>query len=147
MSQSLKDIMTPTVATVSPGQPVQKAAQLMSQYNVGAIPVVENGKCVGIITDRDITLRTSSQGLDPVTTKIQSVMTADVVTGTPQMDIHEAANIMAERQIRRLPVIENGQVTGIVALGDLATKNIYQNEAGQALSNISTPAEPVNLTK
>ncbi|SHE93619.1 CBS domain-containing protein [Desulforamulus putei DSM 12395] len=142
MSQRLKDIMTQNVATVTPQQTVQEAAQLMSQYNVGSVPVVENGKCVGIVTDRDIALRAVSQGQDPATTKVQTVMTTGVVTGTPQMDVHEAANLMARRQIRRLPVVENGQLAGIVALGDLATQNIYQNEAGQALSSISEPSSP-----
>ncbi|WP_333870678.1 CBS domain-containing protein [Desulforamulus putei] len=142
MSQRLKDIMTQNVATVTPQQTVQEAAQLMSQYNVGSVPVVENGKCVGIVTDRDIALRAVSQGQDPATTKVQTVMTTGVVTGTPQMDVHEAANLMAQRQIRRLPVVENGQLAGIVALGDLATQNIYQNEAGQALSSISEPSSP-----
>ncbi|MEW6696717.1 MAG: CBS domain-containing protein [Bacillota bacterium] len=142
MSQKLQDIMTQKVATVTPQQSVQEAAQLMSQYNVGAIPVVENGKCVGIVTDRDITLRAVSQGQAPGNTKVQAVMTDGIVTGTPQMDVHEAANLMAQRQIRRLPVVENGQLAGIVALGDLATQSIYQNEAGQALTQISEPSSP-----
>ncbi|CCO08194.1 CBS domain-containing protein [Desulforamulus hydrothermalis] len=142
MKQQLKEIMTPQVATVSPQQTVQEAAQLMSQYNVGSVPVVDNGRCVGIVTDRDIALRAVSQGHNPSTTKVQTVMTAGVVTGTPQMDVHEAANLMAQRQIRRLPVVENGRLAGIVSLGDLATQNIYQNEAGQALSSISEPAAP-----
>ncbi|MDO7786930.1 CBS domain-containing protein [Desulforamulus aquiferis] len=142
MNRSLKDIMTQSVATISPKQTVKEAAELMSQHNVGSIPVVEDGTCVGIITDRDITLRAVSQGHNPQSTAVQSVMTSDVVTGDSSMDVHEAANLMAQRQIRRLPVIDNGKLAGIVALGDLATENIYQNEAGQALSNISTPSAP-----
>lgn len=142
MNQQLKDIMTSKVATVSPQQTVQEAARLMSQHNVGSIPVVDNGKCVGIITDRDIALRAVSQGQAPGSTKVQTVMTTSPVTGSPQMDVHEAANLMAERQIRRLPVVDNGKLAGIVALGDLATQNIYQNEAGEALSGISVPASP-----
>lgn len=142
MNKSLKDIMTQNVATISPQQSAQEAAQLMSQHNVGSIPVVENNSCVGIVTDRDIALRAVSQGRDPKTTRVQEVMTSGIVTGAPEMDVHEAADLMAQQQIRRLPVIENGKITGIVALGDLATQNIYQNEAGQALSNISEPAAP-----
>jgi len=140
--KTLKDIMTQNVATVSPRQTVQQAAQLMSRHNVGSVPVVENGKCVGIVTDRDIALRAVSQGQSPQSVTVQSVMSTNVVTGNPQMDVHEAADLMAQKQIRRLPVVENGQVTGIVALGDLATQNIYQNEAGQALSSISEPSSP-----
>ena len=142
MTKSLKDVMTKTVATITPRQTVKEAAQLMKQYNVGSLPVVENDNCVGIITDRDITLRMVSQGQDAQSTNIQTIMSTNIVTATPQMDVHEAANLMASRQVRRLPVIENGQVTGIVALGDLATVNIYQNEAGHALSNISEPSSP-----
>lgn len=142
MTKSLQEIMTRQVATVSPQQSVQQAAEIMHRYNVGSVPVVENGRCVGIITDRDISLRTAAQGLNPAATKVESVMTREVVTATPDMDAHQAADLMAKYQIRRLPVVENGRLTGIVALGDLAVQNIYQNEAGQALSNISQPAAP-----
>lgn len=143
MSQKLREIMTQNVATVSPQQSVQEAAQLMSQHNVGSIPVVQNGNVVGIVTDRDIALRAVSQGQAPASTTVQSVMSSNLITGTPEMDVHEAANLMSENQIRRLPVVNNGQLTGIVALGDLATQNIYQNEAGEALSEISVPSSPM----
>ncbi|MBO8129249.1 MAG: CBS domain-containing protein [Peptococcaceae bacterium] len=142
MAQKLQELMTKNVATVSPQQTVAEAAQIMSQYNIGVVPVVENGNVVGILTDRDITLRTTATGQDAKTMKVQSVMSTDVVTATPQMDVHEAADLMAKRQVRRLPVVENGQLRGIVSLGDLAVENIYQNEAGQALSDISEPAAP-----
>ncbi|MEG6614998.1 CBS domain-containing protein [Peptococcaceae bacterium 1198_IL3148] len=142
MSQKLQDIMTANVATISPQQTVAEAAQMMSQYNVGSIPVVQNGKAVGIITDRDITLRVTAKGQDGQNTKVESAMSKNIVTGTPEMDVHQAANLMAQNQIRRLPVVDNGTVAGIVALGDLAVQNIYQNEAGEALTNISQPAQP-----
>jgi len=142
MAQSLQDLMTKNVVTVSPQQSVAQAAQLMSQYNVGSLPVVENEQVKGIITDRDISLRATSQGLDPNTTKVDSVMSKNLVTGTPQMDVHEAARLMKEKQVRRLPVIENNQLKGIVALGDLTTQNIYQDEAGEALAGISEPSAP-----
>lgn len=142
MGKSIRDIMTSSVATVSPQQSVKEAAQIMSQYNVGSIPVVDNGNCIGIVTDRDIALRSASQGLDPQATAVQSVMSTGLVTGAPEMAVHEAASLMAEKQIRRLPVVENGQLTGMVALGDLATTNIYQNEAGEALSGISESDVP-----
>ncbi|MEH7238148.1 CBS domain-containing protein [Bacillus sp. JJ1562] len=139
----LRDIMTSNVVTVNETQSVQEAAALMSQHNIGAIPVVNNsGQMVGIVTDRDITLRTTAQG-ESTQTPVSQVMTAQqIVQGTPDMDVHEAANIMAQQQIRRLPVVENGQITGMVALGDLAVENQYANEAEQALQNISTPSAP-----
>jgi CBS domain-containing protein len=143
MSQSLRDIMTADVITIKETQTVQEAAALMSQNNIGAIPVVNNsGEIAGIITDRDITLRTTAQGENPQT-PVSEVMTAQtIVKGTPDMDVHQAANLMAQQQIRRLPVVENGQVVGMVALGDLAVQNQYANEAEEALQSISTPSAP-----
>ncbi len=139
----LQDIMTRNVVTVSPKQTVQEAADLMSQYNVGFIPVVENGRNVGIITDRDITLRLTAKGQDASAATVESIMTRDIVTASPHMDVHEAARLMAEKQIRRLPVVDqNNQLCGVVALGDLAVRDIYQDEAGEALSAISEPAGP-----
>ncbi len=143
MSQTLREIMTQNVATVTPQQTVAEAAQIMSQYNVGAVPVVENGKAVGIITDRDIALRVTAKGQNPSATKVESAMSTGLVTGTPDMDVHEAANLMAQNQVRRLPVVDhNNSLAGIVSLGDLAVESIYQNEAGEALSSISQPASP-----
>lgn len=142
MSQ-LRDIMTSNVFTINETQTVQEAAALMSQYNIGAIPVINNNRqMVGIVTDRDITLRTTAQGED-TQTPVSEVMTAQqIVQGTPDMDVHQAANLMAEQQIRRLPITENGQLVGMVALGDLAVQNQYTNEAEQALQRISTPSAP-----
>ncbi|MED0687982.1 CBS domain-containing protein [Anoxybacillus ayderensis] len=128
--------MTRQVATVTPDQSVQEAAQLMNEHNVGAIPVVENGKVKGIITDRDITLRTTAQGLTP-STPVSQVMTSDVVTGAPNMSVDEAAKVMAKNQIRRLPIVQNNALCGIVALGDIATNQAYDEAAEQALSEIS----------
>ncbi|AXI08061.1 CBS domain-containing protein [Oceanobacillus sp. 143] len=143
MAQYLRDIMTSNVHTVNETQSVQEAAALMSQYNIGAIPVVNNsGQMTGILTDRDITLRTTAQGQN-AQTPVSQVMTAQqIVQGTPDMDVHEAAQLMAEQQIRRLPVNENGKIVGMVALGDLAIHNQYANEAEQALQSISTPSAP-----
>ena len=143
MPQFVRDIMTSNVMTINETQSVQEAAAIMSQYNVGAIPVVNNsGQMVGIITDRDITLRTTAQGQN-AQTPVSQVMTAQqMVQGTPDMDVHAAAHLMAEQQIRRLPVVENGKMVGMMALGDLAVQNQYANEAEQALASISTPSSP-----
>ncbi|MFD1848445.1 CBS domain-containing protein [Oceanobacillus bengalensis] len=143
MSQNLRDIMTGQVMTVNETQSVQEAAAVMSTYNIGALPVVNSsGQMVGIVTDRDITLRTTAQG-ESAQTPISQVMTAQqVVQGTPDMDVHQAAQLMAQQQIRRLPVVENEQIVGMVALGDLAVQQQYANEAEQALSSISTPSAP-----
>ncbi|WP_456276143.1 CBS domain-containing protein [Bacillus sp. AK128] len=137
----LRDIMTENVATVSPNQTVQEAARLMSEYNVGSIPVVDNRKVLGIITDRDITLRSTAQGLTS-STVVSEVMSTDVVCGTPDMNVEEAASLMAQKQIRRLPVVEHNQLIGVIALGDIATNEMFDEEAEAALTNISIPSQP-----
>ncbi|MBB6176565.1 CBS domain-containing protein [Anoxybacillus tengchongensis] len=139
MNHTVESIMTRQVATVKPDQSVQEAAQLMNEHNVGAIPVVENGKVKGMITDRDIALRTTAQGLAP-STPVSQVMTSDVVIGTPNMSVNEAAKVMAKNQIRRLPIVQNNALCGIVALGDIATNQAYDEAAEQALSEISEPS-------
>ncbi|AMA73842.1 CBS domain-containing protein [Aneurinibacillus thermoaerophilus] len=136
MSQRLQDIMTRQVATVQPNQTLEEAARIMNEYNVGAVPVVENGQCVGMITDRDIATRASAHNRDSQT-KVRDVMTHNIITAPADMDVHEAADLMAKNQIRRLPVVDHNQLVGIVSLGDLAVQDIYQNEAGMALSDIS----------
>jgi CBS domain-containing protein len=141
LSQNLRDIMTTNVVSVTSNQSVREAAALMSQHNIGSLPVVDNGMLTGIVTDRDITIRCTSQGMNP-DSPVSQFMSTNLVSGNSTMDVHEAANLMAQQQIRRLPVVDNQQLVGMVALGDLATTQIYQNEASQALSSISIPADP-----
>lgn len=136
MSQSIRNVMSNNVVSVSPQQSIQEAAALMEQHDCGVIPVVENGQVTGIITDRDIALRATGHGLD-ANVAVSECMSRNVACADVNMDIHEAANMMAENQIRRLPVVENNQLVGMLSIGDLATENIYQNEAGEALSQIS----------
>lgn len=136
MTQCLRDIMTKNVATVQPHQSIAEAAKIMEDYNVGAVPVVENGQCVGMITDRDITVRAVAGHMDH-NARVNSIMTKNILTASANTTVHEAADMMARHQIRRLPVVDNNEVAGIVALGDLAIENIYENEAGEALANIS----------
>lgn len=139
--QTLQNIMTDSVISLSPNQTVEEAAQLMSQHNIGAIPVVENGQVKGMVTDRDLTLRSTATGGNEKT-PVSQVMTNEVITATPEMSVEEAAQLMAQKQIRRLPVVKNNQVVGMVALGDLATDQQFDQQAEEALSNISTPSRP-----
>jgi len=132
----VKQIMTTDVSTVTPNDTVTKAASIMKQLNVGSVPVIDGSRVVGIVTDRDITLRGIAKGEDP-NQKISEIMTSDVKYATPDMDVHAVADLMAENQVRRLPVIDNDKLVGIVAIGDLAVENIFENEAGEALHNIS----------
>lgn len=128
--------MTTDVKSVSPNDSISQAALLMEQLNVGSVPVVDNNKVVGIVTDRDIALRNVARGQNP-NQKVSDVMTTNVTSAPPDMDVHSAANIMASNQIRRLPVVDNGNLVGIVAIGDLAVEDIFENEAGEALHDIS----------
>ncbi|HYE84603.1 MAG TPA: CBS domain-containing protein [Clostridia bacterium] len=132
----VKQIMTTDVSTVTPNDTVTKAASIMGQLNVGSVPVTDNNRVVGIVTDRDIILRGVAKG-EGANQKISEVMTTNVRCATPEMDVHTVADIMAENQVRRLPVVESDQLVGIVAIGDLAVENIFENEAGEALHNIS----------
>lgn len=138
LNTTIQECMTTSVATVSSNQTVKEAAELMSQNNVGSIPVVDNGQLKGIITDRDITLRTTAEGNDS-NTLVSQVMTTNLVSGHTNMSTEEAAKVMAQHQIRRLPIVENNQLVGIVALGDLATNQMSDEAAGHALTNISEP--------
>lgn len=135
---TIQECMTTNVATVSSTQSIKEAAALMSQNNVGSIPVVDNGQLRGIITDRDITLRSTAEGLNS-NTPVSQVMSTNLVSGNTNMSAAEAAKVMAQHQIRRLPIVENNQLVGIVALGDLATNQMSDEAAGHALTNISVP--------
>lgn len=137
MNHTVRDLMSEDVVSVSPNQSVQEAAQLMEQHDIGAIPVVENGEVKGIITDRDITLRATADGDYNAT--VAECMTQNLTIADPNMSVHEAAKVMAEHQIRRLPVVENGQLVGMLSIGDLAIEDIYDDEAGEALQDISKP--------
>lgn len=135
----VRDIMSEDVACLSRDDTVERAAQLMEEYDVGSIPVCENERVIGIVTDRDIALRSVAHGQD-VHQSVSQIMTDDPVVGNPDMDVHEAAKIMSERQIRRLPIVEGSNLVGIVALGDISVEPALQDNAEWALKNISEPS-------
>ncbi|MFC4766769.1 CBS domain-containing protein [Effusibacillus consociatus] len=138
----LKELMTDNVHCCSPRDTVSEAAKMMRGINVGIIPVCEGEQLIGVITDRDIVLNVVAEGKDANRVLIENCMSSTVVTSHPEMDAHEAAELMSEHQVRRLPVVEKGQLVGIVSIGDLATVGIHENEAGRALSEISVPSRP-----
>ena len=135
-NQNLGSMMARNVVSIDPTQTIQEAAALMEQHNIGSLPVVQNGQLMGMITDRDITLRSTAHGKDGHT-HCQDCMSREPVSGGTEMDVHDAATLMGENQIRRLPIVENGELVGVVALGDFALNEIYANEAEQALAKIS----------
>ena len=143
----VKEIMTKDVAYIKPETTVTDAAKLMQQHNVGSIPVCDRTGVVGMVTDRDIVVRNVITGTDPQTTPVSNIMTTKVATVTSDTDVNTLSDIMSKNQIRRIPVVDNNMLVGIVALGDLATDNRFDTEASGALTDISKPSRPEKLNK
>lgn len=133
----VKDIMTRNVEYIDAASPISNAAKMMQQYNVGSIPVCEQGGLVGIVTDRDIVVRNIAKGGNPENTAVRDIMTANVATVNPEMDVNDVSSIMSRQQVRRIPVVENNKLVGIVALGDMAVNQRADMEASEALTEIS----------
>ena len=135
----LRDIMTNQVVRIHPEETVAVAARMLEHNNIGAIPVCgSDGRVCGLLTDRDIVTRCLAAGKAPQTTSVREVMTSKVYVGRPDMEVSMAAGLMGREQIRRLPVMENGRLCGMVSLGDLARKEESSIEAGDALTEISS---------
>ncbi len=134
----VREVMTPNPVTLQASVPVMEAAKVMSQRNMGDVIVQQDGKICGIVTDRDIVIRALAQGKDPKTTTLESICSQKLTTISPDQTTSEAVRLMQERSIRRLPVVEDGRVMGIVSLGDLAV----ELDRHSALGNIS--AAPPN---
>lgn len=128
--------MTTDVRSISANDSISEAANIMKQLDVGAVPVTDNDILVGIITDRDLVLRGLAEGKNS-DERVSTIMTKDITTVNPEMDVHKVADIMASKQIRRLPIVENDRLVGIVSIGDMAVEDIFENEAGEALHTIS----------
>jgi CBS domain-containing protein len=137
----VRDIMSTNIAHLSPDDNLFEAATIMRDENIGMVPVCENGHLKGIITDRDIVTRGIAEK-KPNSCQINDIMSSQLVYGTPDMSVDEAAEKMAEAQIRRLPIVDQNQLVGVVSLGDLAVRSPYQNEASDALSEISESHNP-----
>ena len=133
----VREVMTSSVDWVTPDTSVVGVAQLMKKDDVGSIPICKANELVGIVTDRDIVLKVVATGRDLNKTLAKDIMSTDIKSVTSNQDVHEAADLMSKYQIRRLPVVEQGILLGIVAIGDLAIEKIHINEAGDALSGIS----------
>jgi CBS domain-containing protein len=136
------EIMTTDVQTVSPDDDLVTVAQYMRTLDVGVIPVVENRRLLGVITDRDIVIRAIAEGRDPVSARARDHMTPDPTTVTQDQDVREVAEIMAREQIRRVPVVDGGTLVGIVSLGDVAVDSGKDRLSGETLEEISTPSRP-----
>lgn len=136
---TLRDVMTNPVIRIHPDETVTVAARTLEHYNIGILPVCGgDGRLCGLVTDRDLVTRCLASGRSPATTPVRDVMTAQVITARADMDTARAAAIMGQQQIRRLPVVENGKLCGMVSLGDLAVQTESSLDAADALSDISS---------
>jgi CBS domain-containing protein len=136
--KTVKDIMTKDCVTVSLQDNVYEIAVKMKDHDIGFIAVVDGKKLIGVVTDRDLVVRGLAAKKEG-STEVRQVISEKVTTVPPDTTVDQAAQIMAREQIRRLPVVENGELLGIVAIGDLAVREKFENEAGEALSKISEP--------
>ena len=134
----LRDVMTSPVVRIHPEETVAVAARTLTHYNIGILPVCGNdGRLCGLVTDRDIVTRCLASGRSPLNTSVRDVMTTQIVAARPDMEANLAAGMMGREQIRRLPVVENGRLCGMVSLGDLALREETVYDAGDALTEIS----------
>ena len=134
----IKDIMTKSVVSIDPNESVEVAARTMTRHNIGALPVVTGGKLCGMLTDRDIVTRCLAAQRQPQNTTVRQVMTEQVTAVRPDMDMGAAAHLMGRLQIRRLPVVENGELCGMVSLGDLAVREETVLDASDVLADVSS---------
>jgi len=132
----ISEVMTPNPRTVAPGDSLQAAAQVMRDEDAGAVPVVEDGRVMGLVTDRDIVIRAVADG--DFQAKVGDICSDDVVTCGPGMSTADAADLMSEHQVRRIPVVDDDEkLVGIVSLGDLAVKEGRDSRMGETLEQIS----------
>lgn len=136
------DVMTRDVRVVSPNDSIQRAAQYMDELNVGVVPVCDGAKLLGMVTDRDITVRGVAAG-KMANTPVTEVMSQHVRWCYEDQDIDEVMDEMRDAQIRRLPVVDQDKrLIGILSLGDLADRGADESRVGEVLRDISTPSEP-----
>jgi len=138
MGKSVKDAMTADVKTAGPSQSLTDVARLMKQEDVGSVPVVDGERLVGVVTDRDIVVRGIADGSDPHAIKAGDIASRDVVTVRPDDDLDAALRLMAQHQVRRLPVVDDGQLVGVVAQADVAHE-AKEKDVGHVVEEISRP--------
>lgn len=133
----VRELMTSPAIRIGQDETVEVAARTLAHYNIGVLPVCAgDGRVCGVVTDRDLVTRCLAAGRMPGATKVRDVMTGSVVAAQPDMEAGVAAHLMGRQQVRRLPVIENGKLCGMVSLGDLANREESNFDAADALSDI-----------
>jgi CBS domain-containing protein len=134
----IREVMTENPSTCEPSTPASEAAKVMARENVGSIPVVEGGRLVGVVTDRDLVVRVLAEERDPQTTTVGETASKDVVAVGPDTDLDEALRLLARHQVRRLPVVEGDRLVGIVAQADVARQG-DDRDTGHVVEQISRP--------
>jgi CBS domain-containing protein len=138
MAKSVREAMTASVSSVSPSQSLADAAEMMKGEDVGSVPVVEEGRLKAIVTDRDIVTRAVAERRDPQSVKVEEIASHDLVTIEPDQDLDEALALMAHHKVRRLPVVEEGQLVGMLAQADVALE-ARDARVGEMVGQISRP--------
>ena len=133
MARTIREVMTSDPITVSAGSTVMEAAQRMRDADVGPVIVMDDNGVAGIVTDRDITVRTVADGRNPSDVRVEEICSRDLTTLSPDDSVEDAVRLMREKAVRHLPVVEGGQPVGIVSIGDLAV----EQQPDSALADIS----------
>jgi CBS domain-containing protein len=140
MANSVRDAMTEDPRSIGKSVSVVEAARLMREQDIGSLPITDDEKLVGMITDRDITTRVVAEAADPNMTTVDDVYSRDLISVEPDKDLEEALRLMARHQVRRLPVVENGRLVGIVAQADIALSE-NETKTGELVEAISEPSK------
>jgi CBS domain-containing protein len=140
MAKSVRDAMTEDPRSIGASASVVEAARLMREEHIGSLPITDDEQLVGMITDRDITTRVVAEAADPKMTSVGDVYSRDLISVEPDKDLEEALQLMARHQVRRLPVVENGRLVGIVAQADIALRE-NEKKTGELVEAISEPSE------
>jgi len=144
MSQKLRKIMVENVVTVKPDDTVKKVAELLNKHEIGCVIVVNQEKPVGIVTERDMIKRVIHKSTNPEKAKVSDIMSKPLIEASPDMRAGDAAKLMLERNIKKLPVVENGQLIGLVSLTDLIrSEGVFEFLNGLSLNGVSTRLKKV----
>jgi CBS domain-containing protein len=145
MAMLVRHAMTESPKTLGPTMNAEDAAGMMAQFDVGVIPVMDEGRLLGLVTDRDLVVRVLAGRKDPAEITLGDILTGSPVTATPDMGIAEARDLMAEHRIRRLPVMKGDALVGVLSLGDVALADASNRAVGDTLEEVSVSDSTTEL--
>jgi len=146
MAVLVRHAMTESPHTAKPDMTAADAAGLMKQFDIGVVPVVEDGRLIGLVTDRDVVLRVVASRRDPDEVKLSDILTRSPATVTPDTQLSEARDLMAEHRVRRLPVLKGEELVGILSLGDVALATASKRAVGDTLEDISESQSTTDIS-